>query len=271
MKKLNLLPALLLLIISFTANSQKLPGTQQASVFAPANVKADGKIEEWNNQLQAYNNATNIFYTLANDNNNLYLAVQATDPLIIRKIMIGGLTLTIDTGKKNNGTGVAITYPAFSVADRPILNLNDKPASSKDKAQSNKALDSFVYVINKLVQDRSKEVKVQGISSITDSLISIYNENDIKVAARFDEQANYVYELALPLKYFGSPAKFNYTITLSGSPQVDGTNIIRGPDGSVLKIQVLVGRGAPPIPNAAERNILGIPTYLKGEYTLAVK
>lgn len=254
--------------ISLAANAQKLPGTQAGNLYAPKNIKVDGKINEWGTQFQAYNNATNIFYTMANDKDNLYLAVQVTDPLIIRKVIIGGITLTIDN---DSGKGTAITYPAFSMSNRPIINLKDKPKVAKNNAEDKMALDSFVNDINKVVSERSKEIKVKGVAAIPDSLISIYNDTGIKAVARFDEQVAYVYELAVPLKYLNNLAKFKYTITLSGSPQSDGTTIVRGATGEVTKIQVLVGRGAPSIPTSSERDIIGNATYLKGEYTLAVK
>ena len=58
------------------ANAQKLPNVQQASLRAPENVKVDGKPTEWGDKLQAYNKATDVFYTIANDYNNLYLIIQ---------------------------------------------------------------------------------------------------------------------------------------------------------------------------------------------------
>ena len=271
MKNSKLLAAFLLLITPIMVYAQKLPAKQQVSLRAPVNIKIDGKATEWDNKFQAYNNATNIFYTIANDNDNLYLAVQATDPLITRKIIIGGVKLTIDAGKQANGKEVAITYPAFANENRPIMNLKDKPMGSKNQPLDNEALNSFISGINKLFWDRSKEIKVQGIPAITDSLISVYNDNDIKAVARFDEQADYIYELAIPLKYCGNAAKFNYTITLTGSPQVDGTTVVRDPAGNITKIQVLVGPGAPPILNPSDMAMISSPTYLTGEYTLATK
>jgi hypothetical protein len=251
---------ILLYVSVFTANAQKLPGIQSVSLRIPAGSKIDGKSTEWNNVFQAYNKSTNIYYTLANGDDNLYLAVQVTDPLIIRKIINGGITLTV-----NNGA--AITYPVFTKTNRPFINLNDKPAHSKDPTLDKKLLDSFVYVINKRFADKSKEIKVQGVQSITDSLISIYNENGIKAAVLFDDKAVYNYELAVPLKYWGIATsgltKFKYTITLNGSSQVDGVTI--------TQMQVTIGPGAPSIPTASDSAILTSPTNLTGEYTLAVK
>lgn len=56
-----------LLITCFSAQAQKLPGVQQTALRAPTQIKIDGRTTEWGNQLQAYNKATCIYYTLCND------------------------------------------------------------------------------------------------------------------------------------------------------------------------------------------------------------
>ena len=104
-----LLPAIVM--VSLTANAQKLPNVQQGSLHAPANVKVDGKATEWNSQFQAYNHTTGIYYTIANDAGNVYLTVQATDSHTIDKMLSGGITFTVkNTDKKNKAVPVNITF-----------------------------------------------------------------------------------------------------------------------------------------------------------------
>jgi len=55
-------------------------------------VRIDGKITEWGN-FQAYNPATEISYTMANDNDKLYLVCSATQPEVIQKIIEGGINI----------------------------------------------------------------------------------------------------------------------------------------------------------------------------------
>src|SRR6202012_131420 len=98
MKKFNakivklVLPAFLLLII--TANAQKLPGKQEESVRSPGNIKIDGRAVEWGGQFAAYNKSTQLFYIVSNNDDNLYLTVQATDSATIQRIIAHGLTFT---------------------------------------------------------------------------------------------------------------------------------------------------------------------------------
>src|SRR5476651_2642642 len=99
----NAFSIILITIIPFTANAQKLPAVQQVSVYAPVDIKIDGKATEWDNKFQAYNKTAGIYYTLSNNEDHLFLTVQATDPTTINKLVAGGLTLTIQkSGKKND-------------------------------------------------------------------------------------------------------------------------------------------------------------------------
>jgi hypothetical protein len=77
MKKISL--SLLATLAFLQANAQKLPQVQQVSLRAPANIRADGKNKEWGTQLQAFNNATGIFYSMANDDENLYLVIYSNN------------------------------------------------------------------------------------------------------------------------------------------------------------------------------------------------
>jgi hypothetical protein len=262
-----------LLITCFTATAQKLPNVQAASLRAPANIKIDGKATEWNNQFQAYNKATGVYYTIANDDDKLYLAVQANDPEIIRKIVLGGLTLTIDTsGKKNDKTGVAITFPAYDNKNPPVsLILNNKPKVTADTVTYRMRTDSFIYAHNQQLTDKLILIKVEGIRSIEDNILSIYNAEGIKAISLFDKKMNYTCELAIPLKYTGlnKQRKFNYNVKING-PRGNGSNvqvvntsrgdmiIYTGSDG------VNYGIGLATSQNLA----LAYPTDFWGEYTL---
>lgn len=89
-----------LLVLCCTSLGQKLPNVQKNSLRAPSTLKIDGKPDEWNN-FQAYNNATQVSYTLCNDDENLYLVIQTRESDVVNKIMGGGIALSIQkSGKK---------------------------------------------------------------------------------------------------------------------------------------------------------------------------
>lgn len=299
---------LLLLATCAIVNAQKLPNVQQKSLRAPANVKVDGKATEWDDTFQAYNHATDIFYSMANDDDKLYLVVQASDKQIINKIIGGGVELTIQkSGKKNDKDGITITYPLFDPKDRPyvgggggaikmmsfttgggggesmrtidVKGDNGSPAASaqvKGSAGPSEASritegDSIMNVYNKRLSDKSKYIGVNGIPGL-DTLISVYNEDGIKVGERFNPKMVYTWELAIDLKRFGlsvsDGSKFAYHIKLNGAKMGTPRIIINGSPAATNdpamqeKIQAMMSQIRISGPG-------GDPTDFWGEYTLA--
>lgn len=203
MTTISFKPILTLLFVSalfLNAAAQKLPNVQPGSVRAPTDIKIDGKATEWSGQLQAYNHATEISYTVSNDENYLYLTVQAVHRDIINKIMHGGITFTIQpSGKKTDKGGISVTYPLFDKKNRPFLPpvsagsggageeiASIVPAGSADRADGPKGFrsDSLMRIYNKSLTDNSKYIGVTGVKGL-DSLISIYNADGIKAAQSF--------------------------------------------------------------------------------------
>jgi len=271
MQKTTILTALLFSSIAFISNAQKLPTVQQASLRAPENVKIDGKPTEWGDKFQAYNKATDVFYTIANDDNNLYLVIQATDPSIINKLVNGRLTFMINkSGKKNNNDAIAISYPVFEKNNKPGLNLRDNPKIVPGSAASVKLADSFMYANNKRMTDRIKSIKVTGVKTL-DTLVSIYNEDGIKAAALFDNKMVYTFELAVSLKLAGlsvnDPVKFTYNVMLNPviMDDIPGFTIVRNDKGTITSLSV-DSKLVPP--NYQE---LTAATDFWGEYTLVKK
>lgn len=220
---------LLIFISSFIlnqANAQKLPDVQQHSVVAPLNVKADGKNLEWNDTFQAFNKRTNLHYTLANDEENLYLAIKCSDANTSNKIMAGGIDFLINTeGKKREKEGFRITYPLVKrTAARQGSTGNRTSARTQGiqqrGQQTSQQRDSMMLVMRKAQLLQVKEIKVLGFKGIPDTLVSIYNEYRLKAFASFDEKGAYFYELAIPLKLLGLNAQTSgelaYNIKLNG-------------------------------------------------------
>ena len=266
--------AVLFCLITFSITAYCQPNIQSTGVRVPVDIKIDGIATEWGDKLQAYNKATNIYYTIANDDNKLYLTIKATDPTIITKIVSGGITFTINAAdKKEEKTGVAITFPAYDKNDKSLyLLMENKPAPTKDANKSRMQLDSFRNVLNSKLADHLKMIGITGTKTITDNTISVYNEQGIKAAALFDNKINYTYELSIPLKYLDVIGidKFSYNIKLNGKIPTGSTMIdigrqdrilYKGPDG----IMNSAGSATP------ENMILVYPTDFWGEYTLAKK
>lgn len=261
---------ILLSFVSTYTYAQKLPKIQQVNQRAPFNIKIDGKASEWNNKFLAFNTNVELFYTLSNDDKNLYLTVRAVDALVIRKIINAGLVFTINPSGNKSDTShqVSVTFPIFDKKNRPMLNLRQKPVVTKDSTVSSKQIDSFMNAANQQIALKAKEIKVLGIPSIGDTLISVYNDNEIKAGAQFDHQIAYNFELAIPIKYLrlniNDQQKFSYNILLNGSNDVEGAILLYKPDGKPAGI--IVPKNPP---RGIEIQYMQYPNDFWGEYILA--
>lgn len=215
------------------ASAQKLPTVQQVSLRAPENIKIDGKATEWHNTYQAYNPATEIFYTISNDDENLYLITYVdSKEVLFFKVMTGGINFQIEGGDHE----LSFCYPAFN---------NPPPKFSRlQNGQAFTGKEDYPLIVkdNKLFADNAKVIEVIGINGITDP-VSIYNEYGINVAGRFDARLGYIYELAIPLKYLNTsniiPPTLKYKISVKGKfmkplPKIIG---ITRADGSTTTAQ----------------------------------
>ncbi len=236
--------------------AQKLPTKQTTSIYAPANVKIDGRATEWG-KLQAFNLATEITYTMANDNDKLYFVFSAAQIQVIEKVLAGGITLTVSAVDNKTATPVAITYPIV-----PFLNVQISYNIREKAPLRQSAVDS----VNNKISGHLKEIKVSGIKEITENSISVYNELGIKGAQYVGADKLYTCELALPLSYIkhlvNSKGTFNYNIQVNG---LDMKNVKEFGGVSIYDATP----SDQPVAYGASYN--KAPTYFNAQYTLASK
>lgn len=213
---------------------QKLPDIQKQSQLAPIAIKIDGKLSEWNDNFLAENKRTEIFYTIANDNKNLYLVLKSTSSINTTKIFAGGVTFVVNTqGKKSDKDAQSITYPVIKRAERgqqggirqgQIRQGGNQGGFQNRTQQTPQQRDSINLVQRKTQLADIKELKVSGFKLIADSLISIYNEYGIKAVGSIDSKGEYVYEMAIPLRLLDlstdTPKEFSYQIKINGLSNV---------------------------------------------------
>jgi hypothetical protein len=267
MKTINITIKLIIILlasVAIAADAQKLPKVQETSLRLPASVKIDGKAAEWKNNFQAYNNSTEVFYTIANDDEKLYLLIQATEPLVARKIMAGGIAFTMYPANNKNDKK-AITFPLFDRKNLPNIDLKQVPVVTKTSIADSVDVYIFVDKINQELSAKSKEIGLVGIKGL-DSTISVYNEQQIKAVAQFNDNVAYTYELAIPLKYLNlsinNPTPFGYNIRLNGSDHVEGA-FIENIEGGIRITGAAVAM--------KDMRFFWSPTDFTGSYTLAKK
>ncbi len=225
MKKLHLL--LTLVALSNLAFPQKLPAKQENSIYAPANVKLDGKITEWEN-LQAYNPATEIAYTMANDKDNLYFVCSATVVEVIQKIIGGGITLSISSvDKKSVIEPVAITYPIVPWVNAQV-NYLLKPSGPLS--------ESNLKIANDKISGHLKKIEISGIKEFSDGSISVYNDKGVKGAHYIGSNKVYTYELVFPLSFIraliNEQSTFNYKVQINDGLERNNVIVVSGVGGN---------------------------------------
>jgi len=266
----------LFFLISSTVYSQKLPNVQENSLFISQKIKIDGKATELANKFQAYNKATEIFYSIGNDSDNLYLIIRVTKPDIIQKVTLGGITFSIKNGDKKNDTeAIRITFPLYEKGASYQINLNNKPDAILDTTKNKMQIDSFVSAVNQKIGENYKLIGVEGIKTI-EPIISVYNEEKIKAVALINYQTTYLYtyELSLPLKYLNFSSKklqqFKYNIKLNGAATNNSTVGLSG-GGRFINVYDSNGDAIDAVPTLPHTMAIMYPTDFWGEYTLAEK
>lgn len=219
--------ALLLTGFCITVQAQKLKDIQEGSITAPANIKVDGRNTEWNDTFQAENKRTSIFYTMSNDDKNLYLVIKSADVANNSKILAGGITLAINTeGKKKEKESITLTYPLIN---RPAQGGGQGGGRRQmgvilggggRGSQSLEQRDSMMVAMQKRQLSQVKEIKISGFKKTTDTLISIYNDLGIKAFASIGNDKAFFYELVIPFEELGIskdvPKEFAYNIKVNG-------------------------------------------------------
>jgi hypothetical protein len=256
--------ATVLMAVPYLSNAQKLPATQQISLHAPADVKIDGKATEWNNQFQAFNKATEVYYIMANDADNLYLTVRATDAVMVDKILSGGITFSIKSNDKKTPPAT-LTFPVIAAPSRvSIVNKIKNPQTN---------MDSELAGINNQLTIASKQIKVAGISAITDTMASVDNNYGLKIAHQINNSRAYTYELAVPLKFlqvFINTGQLKYNIKLNGKSEKITNIKLNHQDADinsprVAEIMAKLGENR----NSPFSNDLVSPTDFSGTYILS--
>jgi hypothetical protein len=257
--------------------AQKIQSVQEGNLWAPSPVKIDGKLTEWGTGLQAYNKTVKLWYTIANDDKNIYLAIKSTDMDNNNKILAGGISFILNTaGKKKEKGAFSITYPVVSHTgggrggrSRRGFGQQDTPDTAAIIAQQKQTLAS------------AKELNALGFKDITDTVISVYNEYSIKTVANIDDKGAFVYELAIPLSLLGitpgDQKEIAYDIKVNGlqlganSISIGGGTRLSGGGGGFGG--GFGGGGGPTFGGGKSSDISDMmsPTDFWGKYILATK
>jgi len=139
----------------------------------------------------------------------------------------------------------------------------------KDTTANRKRIDSLQTALNKLSGNVIKEFKITGIKAITDTVSSVYNTSGIKTAVVYNSQIEYIYKLAVPLKYLAATInngeKFSYHITMDVPPDSESDTIVGRPIPEMANGKIYIDMNNP------DDGYRFSATDFWGEYTLAKK
>lgn len=172
------------------------------------------------------------------------------------------------SGKKNDKDALIFTYPV--PVKQPEFLLRPNPRRPPDTTVA--GLTTIMNRNNKTLDRAIKYIVVKNVKDI--DTLSVFNEQGINGACRFDMQKTLTLEFRVPLKYLGLSAdkgqNFSYHIVLKGRQPIYGTTF--GPP---------MNRDGTPVTGAAldqfSANInkldakMVATTDFWGEYTLAKK
>jgi hypothetical protein len=180
------------LITASAANAQTKP-VQNILQAPPANITIDGDLKDWGDSLRYLNADKHIDYSLANDKDNLYMAIRINDYGEQIMILNAGLTLSIDThgGKKER---FSITFPVGEQGGLTGFGIPKKGNADSVKEDRDELIAAELTKL--------RGIKVTGFTDIEGTQITTSNTYGIKTAMDYDKDGYLVLEAAIPLKFF---------------------------------------------------------------------
>jgi hypothetical protein len=176
----------ILLLSSMSARSQK-KAELITSLWADKPILIDGKLNDWNDSLSLYNDAAKLYYNIANDDENIYLAIKNGSQESLTRILARGISFTANI-ENNKKIPTMVTFPVLDRTPGKKRNETEQPEPEE---------------IQKRILERIKEIRVDGFKEIIDGGISLYNTYGIKAAAAFDAKNNLIQEIAIPIRLLG--------------------------------------------------------------------
>ncbi len=203
-----------LLMTGSAAWAQKKSDEGKPNIWAATPMKIDGKISDWGDSLKIYNDGSRLWFNIANDAQNLYIAVKCNDSTELMRLVAGGISFTANAeGKKK--AGPTITFPMI---DRNAMRTQMQRPQGAGAPQQGQRGGINMQAMRKNLLAQMKEIKVEGFKDIVDGSISIYNTYGIKAAAGFNEKNQFICEIAVPLALMNlstsitEPVSFNIRV-----------------------------------------------------------
>lgn len=208
-----------LLLNSEIIHAQNINDIPKASL-SRSKIKIDGKADDWASPLKEFNKSTGLSYTITNDDNKLYIIMQASEINTTRKLLLGGITFSLNAdGRKKSEELASLTYPVITTGSRrAAMGGGGQRTFGSYQTMTQEQRDSMQNAMGQKQLESAKDIKVFGFKTVTDTLISIYNEYSIKAAATLDTKGTYTYEISIPLELLplNLAKEFGFNVKVNG-------------------------------------------------------
>lgn len=169
--------------------SKALIGTTK---WSSAKIIVDGKPDDWELPLKYYDRESAVSYDVANDNQNIYIIIRATENASQVKIVREGMRLAIDVAGLNNFP-VEIFYPLPGVMT--LDEHQEQQNKVDDLSESINFRKNFLLAQN--------QMRLIGFNSaVPNGLTNVNNPYGISAAINWDKEGILYYEAVIPFSTF---------------------------------------------------------------------
>lgn len=157
--------------------------TKSIRMENPPVINAD--LQEWGDSLLYNFEGQGMRYSLANDDEYLYVSIQVKDQASQLKAIYSGFSISVNKeGKQKQGP--TVIFPIPDLAARRSMDAKEEIRQTKDMRQAGLNMVRAIYVA--------------GFDKIVDGPISMENLYGIRTAVKLDSAGNLNYEAAISLK-----------------------------------------------------------------------
>jgi len=170
--------------------------TVYLSLYQTPPLKADGSAEDWSLPLKNFDSGNNMYYSLSNDLDNLYIRVKTRDNLTQMRILSSGIQFWLDTSGKNKEQ-IGLQFPITLKPHKRTATVNRE---NRDSSIIRKPAD-LASLKNKFLND-DKRMHVEGFKPPVGGILPVPNDFGIAMNIDWDSTGAMIYEASIPFRTF---------------------------------------------------------------------
>lgn len=170
-------------------------------------IVIDGNDSDWEAAVSLFDESSGLMYSIANDNDNMYILVKATAEAAMTKFTMGGVEVWLSAdGKDKRNTGIKYPIP-LSWEERSSSRRNNTTREDMRKQEMERTY---------------KNMELRGFENIKDQTYAV---DELEIKAEYNgKNGNTIAEYKIPFTAFCKPEQINgenifaVGIALNGMP-----------------------------------------------------